>query len=227
MLFAGDEFGRTQRGNNNAYCQDDELSWVDWRLAQENPQLIDYVQQLIEIRRAHPSFRRRSFFQGRPIRGAAVKDMTWLSPNGDEMTDDEWSKSFARCLGMFLAGDALGEDDDRGLPLHDDDFILLLNAHHERIDFVIPALPAPGVWNVVVDTARADGGRADPRIFSGGGRFPLQGRSLALLIRSRQPLLTEALAQAPKSVTLSNSIEQSPRVLARLKAHSWTVSSCT
>jgi isoamylase len=210
MLLAGDEFGRTQRGNNNAYCQDNELSWIDWSREQENLEIVDYVQRLLEIRRAHPSFLRRSFFQGRPIRGAAAKDITWLSPDGDEMTDDEWSKSFARCLGMFLDGDALGEDDDRGLPLHDDDFILLLNAHHEQIDFVIPALPASGPWNVVVDTSRSDGGSADSRIFSAGGRFPLQGRSLALLIRSKQRPLAQDSAEAPKSEVISIAAEQSP-----------------
>jgi glycogen operon protein len=209
MLVAGDEFGRTQSGNNNAYCQDNELSWVDWRLEQENPHLVDYVQLLIGIRRAHPSFHRRSFFQARPIRGATVKDITWLAPSGDEMTDDEWSKSFARCLGMFLAGDALGEDDDRGLPLHDDDFILLLNAHHEQIDFVIPFLPAPGGWSVVVDTSRSDGGSTDQRTFSTGARFPLLGRSLALLIRSKQALRMKDAHGVPESVIKSAPAEQS------------------
>jgi isoamylase len=208
-LVAGDEFGRTQSGNNNAYCQDNELSWVDWRLRQENPHLVDYVQLLIGIRRAHPSFHRRSFFQGRPIRGATVKDITWLAPSGDEMTDDEWSKSFARCLGMFLAGDALGEDDDRGLPLHDADFILFLNAHHEQIDFVIPFLPAPRGWNVVIDTSRSDGGSADQRTFSAGARFPLLGRSLALLIRSKQALRMKEAHGVPESVNKSTPAEQS------------------
>ena len=211
MLLAGDEFGRTQTGNNNGYCQDNEMSWVDWRLAEENPDIIAFVQRLLKIRRAHPSFRRRSFFQGRPIRGAAVKDITWLSPNGNEMTDEEWSKAFARCLGMFLAGDALGEDDDRGLPLRDDDFIVLLNAHHDQIDIIIPASPAAGIWNVVVDTSRSDGGYADQRTFSAGGRFPLQGRSLALLIRSKRPLLAQDSLEVPKSATIPTSAEQTPQ----------------
>jgi len=211
MLLAGDEFGRTQRGNNNAYCQDNELSWVDWRLHQENSDLVDYVRRLIEIRRTHPSFRRRNFFQGRPIRGAAAKDITWLTPNGDEMTDDEWSNSFARCLGMFLAGGALGEDDDRGQPLLDDDFILLLNGHHEQIDFVIPTLPASGTWNVVIDTSSADAGWMDQRTFLTGAHFPLQGRSLALLIRAKAALVTRdskpTLAEAAIATTPA---EQSP-----------------
>ena len=208
MLVAGDEFDRTQRGNNNAYCQDNELSWVDWRLRQETPELMSYVQRLIQIRRTHPSFRRRSFFQGRPIRGAAVKDITWLTPNGHEMTDDEWSESFGRCLGMFLAGDALGEDDDRGLPLLDDDFILLLNAHHEQIDFAIPALPPAGRWSVVIDTSRDDGGCADQRTFSTGERFPLVGRSLALLIRFKQAVSTDESRGIPKLLVTSTAAGQ-------------------
>jgi isoamylase len=210
MLLAGDEFGRTQRGNSNAYCQDNELSWVDWRLRQNNPDLMQYVQRLIQIRRTHPSFRRRSFFQGRPIRGATVKDITWLTPNGHEMTDDEWNESFARCLGMFLAGDALGEDDDRGLPLHDDDCILLLNAHHEQIDFAIPDLLPAGGWNVVVDTSRDDGGSADQRTFSVGESFPLVGRSLALLIRCKQAAPIHDSTGIPKPVITSTAAEQNP-----------------
>jgi isoamylase len=210
MLLAGNEIGRTQRGNNNAYCQDNELSWVDWRLMQENPDLINYVRRLIEIRRAHPSFRRRNFFQRRPIRGAAVKDITWLSPGGNEMNDEEWSKSFARCIGMFLAGSALAEDDDRGVPLKDDDFMLLLNAHHEQIEFVIPISPSPGAWHVLIDTSRADGGAGDQRTFSAGGRFPLQGRSLALLIGSTRPMPIADAAELPKSAPAGAEAEQTP-----------------
>ena len=210
MLLAGDEFGRTQKGNNNAYCQDNELSWVDWGFQQENADVVDYVRRLIRLRKTHPGFRRRSFFQGRPIRGAAVKDITWLTPNGDEMTDDEWTNSFARCLGMFLAGGALGEDDDRGQPLLDDDFILLLNGHHEQIDFAIPKLPAPGVWTVVIDTSWTNAGATEQRTFSSGAQFPLQGRSLALLIRSQQALPTADSTVVAESVIISTPAEQTP-----------------
>ena len=210
MLLAGDEFGRTQKGNNNAYCQDNEISWVDWRLQRENSDIVDYVRQLIAIRRTHPSFRRRNFFQGRPIRGATVKDITWLTPNGDEMTDDEWTNSFARCLGMFLAGGALGEDDDRGQPLLDDDFILLLNAHHERIDFVLPHLPAAATWSVVVDTSRPSTGLTDQRTLLSGARFPLQGRSLALLIRSSQPVPMQDSTALAESAIVGTPAEQTP-----------------
>jgi glycogen operon protein len=203
MVLGGDEFGRTQSGNNNAYCQDNELSWINWDLPQENSDLLSFVRRLIEIRHKHPSFHRRSFFQGRPIRGASIKDITWLDPNGVEMNDEEWNKSFAQCLGMFLAGDAIGEEDDRGRPLHDDDFILLTNAHHEPIDFLIPSLPSPAKWNVVLDTALS-GGFGDQRSFSAGARFPLQGRSLVLLVRSTKPQTVRSMFRPAESAPSAN-----------------------
>jgi isoamylase len=185
MILSGDEVGRSQHGNNNGYCQDSEISWVDWRLSREDLDFLAFARRLVELRKSHPSFRRRSFFQGRPIQGAAIKDLTWLTPDGHEMTDEEWHRSSARCLGMFLAGNAIGEDDAQGHPVRDDDFILLLNSHHERIPFVIPQLPVPGIWHVALDTSRADDGIDDQRQYSAGEHFPVEGRSLALLTRSR------------------------------------------
>jgi glycogen operon protein len=126
------------------------------------------------------------------------------------MTDEEWSNSSARCLGMFLAGGALGEDDDRGQPLFDDDFILLLNGHHEQIDFAIPDSPTPGIWNVVIDTFRDDAGSTDERTFSTGAQFPLQGRSLVLLIRSKQPPLMRDSRTLLKSAIVITPAEQTP-----------------
>jgi glycogen operon protein len=177
--------GRSQRGNNNAYCQDNEISWVDWKLSPEDLEMLEFVRKVVTIRGSHPTFRRGSFFQGRPIKGAAIKDLTWLTPEGCEMTDEEWNQSSARCLGMFLAGDAIGEDDLRGRPVADDDFLLLLNSHHERIDFVIPRLPSRASWAVMLDTSRDDGGSGDQRMFDAGDLFPLERRSLALLIGRR------------------------------------------
>jgi glycogen operon protein len=184
MILGGDEFGRTQRGNNNSYCQDNELSWVNWEFNPADRELLAFVCRLIEIRRGHSTFRRSSFFQGRPIKGVGIKDITWLTPDGGEMTDEEWDQSSARGLGMSLAGGAIGEDDQRGQPLSDDDFILLLNSHHERIDFALPVLPSASVWSVLIDTSADDGGAADERSFRSGERFPLEGRSLVLLIKS-------------------------------------------
>ena len=181
MLSQGDEIGRTQQGNNNAYCQDNEVGWLDW--SQAPAALLDFVCRLIALRKRHRVFRRRQFFQGRRIRGSELKDIMWLTPDGDEMTDEEWSQHFARCLGVFLAGSATGEIDERGLAVTDDDFVLLLNSHYEPIDFHIPPLADDGPWQVLIDTSRGDGGAGDDRQLHDGEAFPLQGRSLALLTR--------------------------------------------
>jgi isoamylase len=183
MLLAGDEMGRSQHGNNNGYCQDNELSWVNWDLSSEDREFLSFVSRLIEFRKQHPSFRRRNFFQGRLIRGAGVKDIVWLSPDGREMTDQEWQQSYARCLGVYLEGSGIGED-EKGRPMADSDFILLLNSHHEAIPFLIPSLPGPGLWRMVIDTrtgaSAEDGGNG---LYRSGEKFPLKPRSLALLRR--------------------------------------------
>ena len=177
MLLAGDELGRTQRGNNNAYCQDNEISWVDWQPDDEREALVAFVQRVIALRRAHPVFRRRDFFHGRPLRGRDVKDILWLKPDGAEMTEEEWDQHFARCLGVYLPGEALTETDRRGRPVVDANFLLLFNAHHEPIPFALPDLGgAP--WRGVLDTANASG-LANGR-WEAGAEFPLQGRALAL-----------------------------------------------
>jgi len=182
MLLAGDEMGRTQKGNNNAYCQDNEISWVDWNLDKNDHELMSFVAKLIKLRKAHPSFHRRSFFQGRPIKGVGVKDIIWLAPDGSEMTDEEWNQSYARCLGLYLAGHATGEDDDRGRPLTDDDFVLLINAHHEPIPFTLPPLLERTSWSVLVDTAKPQPNQGAASVH-GAQKFPLEARSLVLLVR--------------------------------------------
>lgn len=183
MLTGGDEFGRTQRGNNNAYAQNNEISWVDWHETPEALQLTGYVRRLIELRRAHPTFRRRNFFQGRPLRGADIKDITWLGPNGLEMTDTEWNQSYASCLGVCLAGDALNDFDAHGQPLSDRDFILLLNAHHEPIDFCIPDNPSC-TWRIVLDTSAEEGYPLEEVRVAAGSKVALTARSLMLLERA-------------------------------------------
>ncbi len=187
MLLAGDEHGRTQQGNNNAYCQDNELSWVDWQLTDADRQLLLFVQRLIALRRAHPVFRRRNFLQGRPIRGGEVKDILWLTPSGREMTDDEWNTAYARCLGSYLAGDALAETDARGRPLTDVSFLVLVNAHHEQIPFTLPARGPGYEWISMLDTHHEEGLQVDGR-YAPGDAYPLEGRSLALLQEIRTGL---------------------------------------
>jgi glycogen operon protein len=180
MLLAGDEMGRTQHGNNNAYCQDNPTSWVNWKLSAADQDLLDFVARLIRLRRSHPVFRRRHFFQGREIRGAGTKDIHWLKPDGSDMTDEEWAHDFARSLGVYLSGEALGEVDPRGRAIHDDNFILLFNAHHERIEFRLPNLCAGCTWRVVLDTHYHAGLDTDGA-YAGGDGYPLEGRTLALL----------------------------------------------
>ncbi|MGH8554101.1 MAG: glycogen debranching protein GlgX, partial [Gammaproteobacteria bacterium] len=180
MLLAGDELGRTQQGNNNAYCQDNDNSWVNWDLKSEDEKLMGHVQRLIKLRRDHPVFRRRSFFHGRPVHGSKAKDIVWLTPQGREMSAEEWDRDFARCLGFYLAGDALDELDARGRPIRDASFLVLVNAHTESIAFVLPRFHEGIAWLVVLDT-RYEAGLVQDSRFDAGHTYALQGRSLALL----------------------------------------------
>jgi glycogen operon protein len=186
MLLGGDEVGRTQGGNNNPYCQDNEVSWVNWNLTTEDRETLKFVQHLVALRRRHPALHRRHFFQGRPIKGSNVKDLTWLRPDGQEMTDEEWHQSFARCLGMYIAGDAFEEYDERGQQVRDIDLVLLFNAHHEPIPFRLPGGVTKARWQAVIDTAYPEGRRDDDRFFYSQEPYPLQGRSLVLLMQSRR-----------------------------------------
>ncbi len=178
MLLSGDEMGRTQQGNNNAYCQDNEISWLNWDLLPEDRKLLAFTRQLIYLRKLHPIFHRQHFFQGRPIKGAGIKDIIWLNPNGQEMNEEEWNQSFARCLGVYLAGEALDERDERNEPIIDDDFLLLLNAHDGDIPFFLPTYKIGSYWQLVLDTAEP---AAPSRTYLAGDDYILKSRSLALL----------------------------------------------
>src|SRR5215468_2148935 len=156
MLLAGDELGRTQHGNNNSYCQDNEISWVDWDAAPKHSDLIEFVAALSALRRAHPVFRRRRFFSGQSgDSGDGQRDIIWLTPSGDEMTADDWNSGYAKALAVCVNGDAITEPDPRGERITDADFILLINAHSDAVRFSVPAsIGSPGVaWQVIVDTA--------------------------------------------------------------------------
>jgi isoamylase len=181
MLLAGDEIGRTQAGNNNAYCQDNEISWVDWTPEHMDRDTFDFVRQLIALHKEHPVFRRRKFFQGRKIKGAEIKDIVWLRPDGEEMTDEEWNQDFARCLGVALSGAAIDEVTERGQRIKDENFLLLMNAHFEEIHFTLPVPPLGAGWIALIDTSCQISGDAN-RFFVGRSSYPLQARSLALLV---------------------------------------------
>jgi len=182
MIVAGDEIGRTQGGNNNAYCQDNEISWLDWNLDQPRRDLGEFTSRMIAFRQAHPVFRRRDFFQGRALRGNDIKDIVWLKPDGAEMSDEEWNDAFARCLGVYYSGASLNDTDARGHPIVDGSFLVLFNAHHEIIEFHLPELDGAREWLRRVDTADTDGG-FDPTSFRAGQTYPLQGRSLVVLMK--------------------------------------------
>ena len=180
MLTAGDEFGRTQNGNNNAYCQDNELNWLSWERNAEAKQLHEFAARLIHLRRKHPIFRRPKFFQGRKIHGSEIKDIMWFTPQGREMTDEEWRFDYVRCLAILLSGDTMDVRDAHGEPIRDDTFLLLLNAHYETVKFTLPGREDVH-WELVVDT-EAETGFAEPGcILHAGAGLELIDRSLSLL----------------------------------------------
>ncbi len=185
MMVAGDEMGRTQQGNNNAYCQDNGTSWVNWDLSPENRELLEFVARVARLRREHRVFRRHTYFPQERLH-EGVRNVRWFGPDGLEMSDEEWNLGFARCLGMYLAGDAIGEVDRHGLAVSDDNFMLLINAHHEEIPFVLPGFRSNVRWQLVVDTSQP---AAEPggRRYARGELFPLQGRSLVLLQQRQEP----------------------------------------
>ena len=150
MLTAGDELGRTQQGNNNPYCQDNEISWVNWDKADKD--LLAFVRILIGLRRDHPVFRRRRFFQGTPQHDGMC-DIAWFAPSGQHMTDDDWKVDHSRAVAVFFNGDAITEPDPRGHRKVDDSFLLLFNANSDEVSFRIPAPPYSGPWEIVLDTA--------------------------------------------------------------------------
>src|ERR1700682_1540463 len=172
MLSGGDEIARTQRGNNNAYCQDNDTSWFAWPPMGSAARLLDFTRRLIRLRLDHPVFQRRRFFQGRRIHGSAGTDRSWLRPDGTEMTDEEWSNGKSRSLGLQLAGDAIEEVDDEGRPVQDDTFLILLNAHDLALSFILPNHQARIEWELVLDTRDWEPVLAG-RLFKGGEPYPL------------------------------------------------------
>jgi isoamylase len=181
MLLGGDEFGRTQNGNNNAYCQDNELSWFHWEKWDENHKaLFEFTRRLIQLRHQHPVFRRPKFFQGRRIRGSQIKDVMWFNPGGNEMSEKDWSLPLARCLGMMLSGDTIDVLAFQGEPIRDDTFLFLMNAHYETISFLLPG-EENIEWQLLLDTANESGFLAEPKSFPSGDELPVIDRGVCLL----------------------------------------------
>jgi len=183
MLVAGDEIGRTQKGNNNAYCQDNEISWIDWQnVRPEDEALREFVRQLIHLRRRHRVFSRPRFFRGEVLSEDGLKDITWVTPAGDEATDEDWRKPVAQTLGYVLGG-AAGEFYTTGGQRDiDASFLVMISAHHEDIDFRFPRLGASLAWEALVDTAEPSGLVGDDKLYVAGHTYTLRARSFALFI---------------------------------------------
>jgi isoamylase len=178
MLLSGDEIGRTQKGNNNAYCQDNEINWIDWANADKD--LLEFTRKLIHFRKKHPTFRRRKWFQGQPIKGGGLKDIGWFLPDGTEMEDEHWDQDYARSLAIFLNGEGIRSLGPRGEKITDDNFYIMFNASHIPIDFTLPAEEHGTKWILVLDTSKdlVDG---EVLSFMPGDKVRVEGRSVVLL----------------------------------------------
>jgi glycogen operon protein len=182
MLLGGDEFGRTQHGSNNAWCQDNEISWFDWSLLEENAELHEFVKKLIVLRRSHPVFRRRQFLQGVDEDGAGgLPDVWWFRTDGHRMTKSDW-ESGERTVGMFLNGEEIAAPDEKGQRILDESFVLLFNAHHEDVTFTLPNRRFGEHWSLVLSTTEPD---AEPNSLEVDAleEIVVGGRSLVLLRR--------------------------------------------
>ncbi|GAA1597778.1 glycogen debranching protein GlgX [Kribbella hippodromi] len=184
MLAHGDELGRTQQGNNNVYCQDNEISWIDWELTEPQKHLLEFTRSLVRLRNNHPVLRRRRFFHGDTgIDG--LGDLVWFTPKGTEMQNGDWQRDDARAIAVFLNGDAISEPDPRGEPVVDDSFLVLLNSNFEPVDFLLPPEEYGESWTVAVDTTTTTGGASDEP-HPAGRTLQLPARSTLVLTRPRQ-----------------------------------------
>ena len=189
MLCAGDEYGRTQLGNNNAYCQDNELTWLKWAHDEDEANLLEFTRRLIRLRRDHSVFRRPKFLHGKPIRGSKLKEVMWFSPSGQEMTEAEWHAHFDSVLGMLISGQGANVRNEQGQPMIDDTFLLLFNACHEDVSFHLPG-GAPTVWQMMINTDLETGFLPKPKSHQAGEPIQLAQRSFCLFKLKPNPKST-------------------------------------
>jgi glycogen operon protein len=187
MIAGGDEIGRTQRGNNNAYCQDNEISWTHWNLSDADRELFDFTCRAIAIMKEHPVLRRRTFLRGHRLKSTGEKDITWLAANGQEMTDAEWNAPHVKVLGAAFAGGDLGEVDPEGRPIVGEALTYLLNADADDVAFQLPSAHTATSWECLIDTA--DPAR-EHSVWSAGATYPLTSRSVAVFRPAREPATT-------------------------------------
>jgi glycogen operon protein len=181
MITAGDEMGKTQGGNNNAYCQDNELSWIDWALDDRRRALLGFTRRLIRMRLEQPVLQRRKFFRGDHLWDSSLKDLAWFRPDGTEMIQEDWRKPFARAVAFLLGGDTIDTLDERGERIVGDTLLVLLNAHHEPVTYRLPEVEWGHEWEILVDTAGATDMKRD--LVEARGAIPVEARSLVILSR--------------------------------------------
>ncbi len=183
MICHGDELGRTQQGNNNAYCQDNEISWIDWDLGEDEQALLEFTRTMVWLRRDHPVLRRRRFFTGEAGHGgeSELGEIEWLRPSGERMTNEDWGTWYARAMTVFLNGDAIAEPDERGQRIVDDSFLILINASEEDIEFTLPGPDHAAAWTVALDTAPAEDGGTD-LVLAAGEDVVVEARSMLFLL---------------------------------------------
>jgi glycogen operon protein len=181
MITAGDELGKTQRGNNNAYCHDDELSWLDWDLDDRRRALLGFTRRLVHLRLSQPVLQRRRFFRGAYLWDSSLKDLAWFRPDGAEMTAEDWEKPFVRSLAFVLGGDAIAGADEHGERIVGDTLLVLMNAWHEPVTYRLPDVAWGREWEILLDTAGATDAKRD--LVAAGGAVPVEARSLVLLSR--------------------------------------------
>ncbi len=179
MLLSGDEIGRTQNGNNNAYCQDNEISWHNWQAIEEN--LLKFTKKIIRFRKDHPAFRQRGWFLGRAIRGGDRYDIAWFSSDGTEMSEEDWSQGFAKSIGIFLNGKAIRAPNLNGERVLDDIFFIVFNPHYDSISFVLPEKKWGETWAKIMDTSGPGFLSDDEKMFSAGESIMIDSRSAVLL----------------------------------------------
>lgn len=182
MIVAGDELGKTQKGNNNAYCQDNEISWIDWQHADKK--LMSFTCKLVHFRRKHPNFRRRLWFRGHPIKGAGVEDIAWLLPEGVEMPEESWSHDYAKSLGIFLNGNGIRTVGPKGEQTTDNSFYIMFNGHYEDLDFILPPKKYGHNWIKVIDT-HENLFSEEGETFKHGQKIKVSSRSIVLLMEPR------------------------------------------
>ena len=198
MLLAGDELSHSQKGNNNTYCQDNELTWLNWDLQADEKAFFEFVKQVALLHQTQPVFQRRKFFLGRAIRGSDIQDLSWFGADGKEMSDEAWGAGF-KGLGMRLEGSLIGDVDERGEKVEGETLLVLLNAHFEGISFTLPETPEGTSWERILETAAGD---ESLLVMNGGQQFSLEARSSALLRRrlaAPEPAVTDIREPDQKS----------------------------